>query len=113
MRISSLRTKLININTLRGNKIPNDDQYVYIGRAGCGNAGFFGNYQTNLGDSRSIAVAKHRSWAQREYRTNPEFKAAVDGLYGKTLVCFCHPKPCHGEVLVELAEASRSPLFGE
>jgi hypothetical protein len=31
-------------------------------------------------------------------------KAELAELKGKRLGCFCHPQPCHGDVLAELAE---------
>jgi hypothetical protein len=33
--------------------------------------------------------------------------AALPELRGKRLVCYCHPLPCHGDVLAELADAVR------
>ena len=29
---------------------------------------------------------------------------AIKGLWGKTLVCFCKPNPCHGDILADLCE---------
>jgi hypothetical protein len=34
---------------------------------------------------------------------SPELLAALHELKGKDLVCHCSPKPCHGDVLLELA----------
>ena len=33
--------------------------------------------------------------------------AMIKGLYNKTLGCWCDAAPCHGYVLVELAEANQ------
>ncbi len=42
-----------------------------------------------------------------EYRqyimNNPELLAQLPELKGKDLVCFCKPLPCHGDILLELA----------
>ncbi|MEM2986864.1 MAG: DUF4326 domain-containing protein [Nitrososphaerota archaeon] len=39
----------------------------------------------------------------REYILNtPELLESLHELSGKTLACWCHPEPCHGDVLVEL-----------
>jgi len=41
--------------------------------------------------------------AYREYILGePELLADLEELRGKTLGCWCHPEPCHGDVLVEL-----------
>jgi Domain of unknown function (DUF4326) len=34
---------------------------------------------------------------------------ALPELRGKTLVCWCAPLPCHGDVLVELANLMAEP----
>jgi hypothetical protein len=32
---------------------------------------------------------------------------ALDELRGRDLLCFCAPKPCHGDLLLRLANTSR------
>lgn len=49
--------------------------------------------------TRSEVIEKYRAWILLQ----PELMAALDELRGKVLGCWCHPKHCHGEVLVELA----------
>jgi hypothetical protein len=51
------------------------------------------------------AVQKYREWIN----TQPQLLAKIPELKGKTLGCWCKTKknpnaPCHGDVLVELAE---------
>ena len=50
-------------------------------------------------ETREEAVEKYREWIQ----TQPELLKRIPELKGKTLGCFCKPKSCHGDVLVELA----------
>ena len=42
----------------------------------------------------------------RQYREHllgrPDLLARLPELRGKVLVCWCHPLPCHGDVLLEL-----------
>lgn len=45
------------------------------------------------------AVAAYRGWIVQQ----PELMAALHELRGKDLVCWCKPGPCHGDVLLELA----------
>jgi hypothetical protein len=51
--------------------------------------------------ARAQVIAKHRTWLCDQ----PELIAALPELRGRDLVCFCAPKPCHGDVLLELANA--------
>lgn len=79
---------------------PTVDQY--IGRAGKGLGGYFGNPFT-LGE-REENIQNFRTYAQLRVAEDPEYRQAVKGLAGKRLVCFCAPQPCHGDVLVELCQ---------
>jgi hypothetical protein len=45
-------------------------------------------------------ITKYRAYIQN----HPELLAQVHELKGKVLGCWCNPKPCHGDVLAELAE---------
>ena len=82
---------------------------VYIGRAGRGEDGYFGN-PFNF---RATAAWPHHDvaragslWEYRKYflyriETDPEFKERILALRGKRLGCFCKPKECHGAIIVE------------
>lgn len=48
--------------------------------------------------TREEAIEKYREWI----KTQPHLMSRIYELKDKTLCCFCHPKPCHGDVLVEL-----------
>lgn len=49
--------------------------------------------------NREQVIAKYRAWI----KTKPELLASIHELKDKKLLCFCHPLPCHGDVLAELA----------
>lgn len=49
--------------------------------------------------TRAEVIAKHRAWLP----TQPHLMVALSDLRGRHLVCFCGPQPCHGDVLLELA----------
>lgn len=38
-------------------------------------------------------------------RSRPDLMAALPELRGKVLACWCAPNPCHGDVLLRLANA--------
>ncbi|AGG58238.1 hypothetical protein VPDG_00077 [Vibrio phage henriette 12B8] len=98
----------------------NKEEYdVYIGRAGYGLDGYYGNpFSIHATDplfkvnSRTEAIAKHKDYAIRKFNVDAEFRARVIQLYGKRLGCFCHPRGCHGDILAELSNGWNSPLFG-
>jgi len=75
-------------------------------------SGRWGNPYSHLKNSRAAirvrtsaeAVARYREWA----RSKPDLVAAIKReLQGKVLGCSCddsNTQPCHGNVLVEIAE---------
>ncbi len=69
---------------------------VYIGRPSK-----WGNpFTIGKDGDRFDVIAKYREWL----RSQPELiLAAKRELAGKDLVCFCAPKGCHGDVLLEVA----------
>lgn len=48
--------------------------------------------------TREEAISKYREWIL----TQPKLMADLHELKGKTLGCWCAPKSCHGDVLIEL-----------
>jgi|SRR6185503_14078993 len=72
---------------------------VYIGRAGHGKDGYFGN-PYNIGD-RTTVIAHYREYLRQRMIREPEFRDRILALEGKRLFCFCAPRACHGDVIVE------------
>ena len=73
-----------------------DPYDVYIGRPSK-----WGNpFKVGEDGTRQEVIEKYRNWIQ----TQPDLLAELDTLKGKILGCWCKPKPCHGDVLVELLE---------
>lgn len=75
---------------------------VYIGRPSK-----FGNpFKIGRDGTREEVIAKYRQYIE----LNPLLKdAAVRELRGHDLVCWCAPLPCHGDVLLEIANAKDAP----
>lgn len=68
---------------------------VYIGRPSK-----WGNLFTIGKDgTRKEVVEKYAQWVL----TQPDLIASLWELEGKVLGCWCAPKPCHGDVLVRMA----------
>jgi hypothetical protein len=69
---------------------------VYIGRPSK-----WGNpFKIDSVHSRADVIELYRSWL----KSNPKLLASAKvELKGKTLGCYCAPLPCHGDVLLEVA----------
>lgn len=78
---------------------------VYIGRGSK-----WGNPYSHKSNTKAKFICSNRKEAiklYREYITNGDGKHLLNDLHelrNKNLVCFCKPKACHGDVLVELLQ---------
>lgn len=70
---------------------------VYIGRAGKGFKGYFGNPFTT--GNRETIFYKYKEYFYTRIEKDAGFKAEIEKLRGKRLVCFCAPKMCHGDII--------------
>ena len=71
---------------------------VYIGRGSK-----WGNpFKIGVDGDRKTVINLYREWIIHQ----PVFND-IEELRGKTLGCFCHPLPCHGDVLVEFLERNK------
>ena len=73
---------------------------VYIGRRTRGFEGSIWRNQFIIGEdgTREDVINKYRTWI----KSRPDMLARLSELKGKILGCWCSPKPCHGDVLIEL-----------
>lgn len=58
--------------------------------------------------NREEAIQRYGSYFDMQYGRNKEFTEIIDYIYelykmGETiyLECYCHPLPCHGDIIVE------------
>ena len=91
---------------VKGRK-PNETQphEVYIGRHtrnGWRKSKWANPFKLSRDSDRDLVIAMYRRWLQQQ----PDLLAALPELRGKDLVCWCAPEKCHGDVLLELANAS-------
>lgn len=82
-----------------------DPQYVYIGRRNR----FYGLPQSKWANPYRLAVALSQEEARAaaigryaKHLVETGLVHDVDTLRGKTLVCWCSPLACHGDVLVKM-----------
>jgi hypothetical protein len=75
---------------------------VYIGRAGHGESGYYGNpFPEKEGFSRADSIAAFKRYFEARVEEDEQFRARVLELAGKRLACFCAPKRCHGDVIAK------------
>jgi hypothetical protein len=101
-------TRVVNIRSLPLDQSEWPADHVYIGRAnrsrGVARSKWHNPYVVCAGYSREQAVEDFEGWITDEIRHEPE-RWDLSELRGKTLVCWCAPRLCHGDVLARLADA--------
>jgi hypothetical protein len=113
-----MKTTVIHIKNAPKNWRSNPD-YVYIGRAGKGLSGYFGNPHKvgrclvcNVEHAQGEACAAFGIYFKQKIVEDVQFHEAVLRLRGKFLVCFCKTgqgqagsdTPCHGDIYVSFLE---------
>ncbi len=58
------------------------------------------------GEPIRVLVARYRAYVT----ARPDLMDALGELAGKTLGCWCVPRPCHGDVLVALFKEKFTPV---
>ena len=72
---------------------------VYIGRGSA-----FGNkFEIGKHGTREEVIELYKEWFYKKLKSE-RFKNAVLKLKGKRLACFCKPKACHGDIIVNYLE---------
>lgn len=80
---------------------------VYIGRPS-----IFGNpFKESDGITRAEAVEKYRNWVLYDDEAET-VREKLPSLQGKILGCWCKPKLCHGDVIVEIVDGNILELLG-
>jgi hypothetical protein len=84
---------------------------VYIGRAGHGQDGYFGNpFPLRPNESRGSTLEKYREYFYNRLKKDPEFLKRVLELKGERLGCFCKPQPCHGDIIAEWLDTQETEV---
>jgi len=95
-----------------------DPYDVYIGRAGRGHHGYFGN-PIVLGKKCSVCGKTHTKAGNTlpcfeiyfldRIAKDDQFRRRIQALRGMVLGCFCKPRPCHGDIIVRWLEDNPDP----
>lgn len=97
-------TRVVNINK--------EEYDVFIGRGSK-----WGNPFTHIKDKITLAetIVETREEAIEKYReylsNNKELLDSLDELEGKILGCYCKPKSCHGDILLEFLSKRKLKKF--
>jgi Domain of unknown function (DUF4326) len=76
---------------------------IYIGRGSK-----WGNpFRIGKDGDRATVIVKHEAWLRDQHY----LLRAIGELRGEDLVCFCAPAPCHGDLLLRLANGSREEMI--
>jgi hypothetical protein len=82
MRVKNIRTEVLD-----------EEKDVYIGRGSK-----WGNpFVIGKDGDRNQVIEMYKKY----FDSNDELKKDIEELRNKNLVCYCSPKKCHGEVLIE------------
>lgn len=86
-------------------KVLNKRDGAAAGGVYCGRGSKWGNpFRIGEHGDRDEVIARHERWLADQHG----LLHALDELRGKDLVCFCAPQRCHADLLLKLANASRS-----
>ena len=84
---------------------------VYIGRRGHGEDGYFGNPHSvgycgecQKTHTREDAIQEYVKYFELRITEDATFRKRILELKGKRLGCFCAPRECHGDVIVQWLE---------
>ena len=93
-----IKTICVNISTYQGQL-----DLVYIGRPSK-----WGNpFEVGRDGNKEECKEKYREYI----KNRKDLLDSLSELEGKALACWCKPKPCHGDILVELIEGDPWELF--
>ena len=91
-----------------------DPNNIYIGRAGVvfidkkrfpPTASRFANpFKIGADGTRDEVLEKYRAYITQRLNQSQELRDELIGMKDKNLGCWCHPEPCHGNVLMELID---------
>ncbi len=83
----------------RDPNIPKDA--IYVGRPS-----MWGNpFEMKKESDRDMVVLKFRNWLRTKGPKQDAINNSIKDLAGKDLVCWCAPKACHADVLLEIANS--------
>jgi hypothetical protein len=94
-----MKTRAVNLRT--------EPYDVYIGRAGHGEIGYFGNpFGLTTKTDRERSLALYAKYFASRLTQDAKFARVVLSLRGARLGCFCKPKRCHGDIMAKWIDSA-------
>lgn len=102
--------RVLNYYHLKGGGIP--ETAVYIGRSqphkGLKGSVFANPFRlSDHGNDRDLVIRKYRTFLWEQIQARRVTMDDLLALDGKDLVCFCAPKACHGDVVLQAVRWAR------
>lgn len=89
-----------------------DKNNVYIGRRGIvfiegkrfpnENSIFANPFKIKKNQNREEVIKKYELHIRIKIKENPNLKKILINMKDKNIGCWCHPDPCHGDVLIKI-----------
>lgn len=102
-----MTTRVVNVRDLPRDPADWPASHEYIGRAApsrrLAGSPWRNPYRIGVDGDREQVLARFEAYLQGR----PDLLMMIPVLRGRTLVCWCKPDACHGDVLVRLADALR------
>lgn len=86
----------VRIHRKRNGSIPEPPEECCLGNP-------FHLHDVNNDEERQKVIRQYRDYFYLRLN-EPNFKSYVLSLKGKSLGCFCAPKPCHGDIIKEFLD---------
>lgn len=81
------------------------EQYdIYIGRSGKGKSSIWGNPYSAKEHGHDKCISLFKDYIYKKLVSDKILQEELSKLKGMKLGCFCKPKACHGDVLIEMME---------
>ena len=89
-----------------------DEKNIYVGRRGVVfvngaryppvASNFANPFKIGKDGTREEVLKKYESYITKKLEEDPVLLLELKTLKGKNLGCWCHPDPCHGDILLKL-----------
>jgi hypothetical protein len=117
LKVVNVRVKYIRPKYANLKEWMEDEQNVYIGRAGIvfidgkryprESSVWNNTFKIGKDGDRAQVLEKYKEYIAGRLELEPELCEKLSYLKGKTLGCWCAPERCHGDILYELSKLAR------
>ena len=63
---------------------------------------FHNPFKIDKDNTREDVIKKYKKYIKQKIKNDNKFKNELLNLKNKNLGCWCHPEPCHGDVLLKI-----------